>query len=300
MNRPLLRYLGGKFLIRKWVIEHFPEHVIYVEPFGGALSVLMEKKRSKIEVVCDIDDEVTNLYAVLRDKGMVDELKRVLYYTPYSEREFRNAYSPLPASPEGGGDGAIMVERARRILIRSWFGYGALKRNMTGFRQYHPGYTKNQCHEFLRWQKELDRFVERMRGVIFPMERNALKLFPFYDEERTLWYLDPPYVRVNDESLNGKRETLYKNDFTDVEHVALAERVKGLKGMVVLSGYHSELYRELYAGWKFFEKKTFTQGGPNKNRQVRVEVIFLNGAAYDGLMKRRGVGEQHNLVMENM
>ena len=34
-ERPVLRYFGGKWVLAPWIIENFPPHRAYVEPFGG-------------------------------------------------------------------------------------------------------------------------------------------------------------------------------------------------------------------------------------------------------------------------
>ena len=65
--RPALRYHGGKWRLAPWIIGHFPAHKIYCEPFCGAASVLLRKPRSRIEIINDLDSEVTNLFQILRD-----------------------------------------------------------------------------------------------------------------------------------------------------------------------------------------------------------------------------------------
>jgi len=55
-TRALLRYFGGKWAIAPWVLAHLPAHRIYVEPFGGAASILLRKPRSRIEVYNDLDE----------------------------------------------------------------------------------------------------------------------------------------------------------------------------------------------------------------------------------------------------
>jgi DNA adenine methylase len=57
-----------KWKLAPWIIQHFPEHVCYVEPYGGAASVLLRKEPSEIEVYNDIDREVVNFFRVLRER----------------------------------------------------------------------------------------------------------------------------------------------------------------------------------------------------------------------------------------
>lgn len=67
IKRPVLRYHGGKFRLAPWIIAQMPPHRIYVEPYGGGGSVLMQKPRSYAEVYNDRWETVVNVFRVLRD-----------------------------------------------------------------------------------------------------------------------------------------------------------------------------------------------------------------------------------------
>src|SRR5260364_260699 len=90
-NRPIMTYHGGKWRLADWIIFHFPPHCLYVEPFGGAASVLMKKPRSLGEVYNDLDDEIVNVMRVLQDATLRQQLAEVLSFTPYARAEFKRA-----------------------------------------------------------------------------------------------------------------------------------------------------------------------------------------------------------------
>ena len=61
-------YLGGKFYMLKHILKIIPAHRVYVEPFGGSGKVLLNKKRSEIEVWNDYDKKLANLFYVVAFK----------------------------------------------------------------------------------------------------------------------------------------------------------------------------------------------------------------------------------------
>ena len=92
LSRPALRWHGGKWLLGPWILSHFHAHRVYVEPFGGGGSVLLRKPRSYAEIYNDLDSDVVNFFRVARDRG--DELRRLLFMTPFARDEFVSAASP--------------------------------------------------------------------------------------------------------------------------------------------------------------------------------------------------------------
>lgn len=60
-------WVGGKSKLAKDIVDLIPQdHRKYVEVFGGALSVLYAKEKSKLEVVNDINSELVNLHRAIR------------------------------------------------------------------------------------------------------------------------------------------------------------------------------------------------------------------------------------------
>lgn len=156
-SRPVMRYHGGKWRLAPWVIAHFPPHRIYVEPYGGAASVLMRKPRSYAEVYNDLDTEVVNVFRVLRDPALARELERQLRLTPWSRHEFNEAMAPAEDP----------VESARRTVLRAFMGFGTTSRRpaATGFRGRPYRVHGSGIHDWLTYPDQIRAFVARMQGV---------------------------------------------------------------------------------------------------------------------------------------
>lgn len=261
-SRPILRYHGGKFRLSQWILSFFPEHRIYVEPFGGAASVLLQKPRSYMDVYNDLDGEIVNLFMVARDLG--EKLVSAIELTPFSRDEFKLAYE-VTTDP---------VERARRLVVRSFMGHGSNSHNrQTGFRRHSRQSGTSPCHDWKNYPRALLEIIDRLQGVVIE-NRDALALIAEQDHEETLFYLDPPYVFSTRD-----KGTDYKFEMTDQQHFEFAELLHSLKGMVVLSGYGSDLYdKELFKNWFRAERTAMADGA-----RERTEVIWMNAAAQQAL-----------------
>lgn len=62
-----ISWIGGKKLLRKKILEQFPEdYDRYIEVFGGAGWVLFGKEKKGMEVYNDINSELVNLYRCVK------------------------------------------------------------------------------------------------------------------------------------------------------------------------------------------------------------------------------------------
>lgn len=269
VKRPALRWHGGKWLLAPWIIDHFPNHRVYVEPFGGAASVLLRKPRAYAEVYNDLDQDVVNLFRVLRDPARGAELRQRLELTPFARSEFADAYV-LSSDP---------VERARQLIVRSFMGFsslGAVGGN-TGFRSTSNRSGTTPAHDWANLPKNLPALIERLAGVVIE-NRPALAVMQQFDGPATLHYVDPPYVHGTRSRKIGKNSLyhVYRHEMGDADHVRLIETLRSLKGMVVLSGYPSDLYDAALHDWRRVERQALADGA-----RLRTEVLWLNSAAIE-------------------
>lgn len=267
IQAPLMRYHGGKFRMAPWVIQHFPPHMVYVEAFGGAAGVLLRKERSSDEVYNDLDDEIVNVFRVVRDEASANELARICALTPYARAELDLAKEPWNEP----------IERARRTLFRAWASFGSAGATSlsSGFRTYtRPDMRYSEvAGSWDRIKDIIPAVTERLRGVIIE-NRPAIDVMQQHDHEKTLHYVDPPYLHETRCMIGGKG---YRHEMTTDQHIELLKVITSLEGMVVLSGYNSDLYRDMLIGWHRVDRNV--SACSNNGSKSMTECLWINPEA---------------------
>lgn len=235
--------------------------------------VLMQKPRSFVEVYNDIDNNVVNLFRVVRDKKKCRELIRRLKLTPYSREEFNECYRTYRQEKD-------QIERARMVYVLLAMGFaGSL-----GNKSWSYGGTKYEssvARTFTNSLKNIEVVCERMREVIIE-NKDLLKTCKQWDSPETLIYLDPPYVPETRVTTAD-----YDNEMTVEDHIRiLAWCVEEAKSMIIISGYYSKLYADMLEshGWVRVDIQTYSRVSISNGKgfdSSRTECVWYSPSAYE-------------------
>lgn len=258
--RPPIGYFGSKSRIADEIVRRLPRHGHYIEPFAGSLSVLLAKPQIPYETVNDLDGDLVNFWRVLRDRP--DDLIRACTLTPHARAELAAAWD-LEVDDD--------VERARRVWVILTQGRGG-RLTRTGWR-FDTGQTRAGTggSSSGKFRSRLPVCAERLQSVVLEC-RPALDVIADYGQGAgNLLYVDPPYLG----DVRGSDGRQYRVDMRGrEEHRDLAAALRACRAAVVLSGYDSPLYRELFSDWHRAEITAITQQGTG--RRNRVEVLWSN------------------------
>lgn len=250
----LLNYPGAKWGMAQEVVALMPPHRSYLEPFFGSGAVLFNKPPSAIETINDIDGDIVNFFAVLREQP--EELARLISLTPYAREVFDDAHENRETEP---------LDRAYRFAIRSKMGHGFKTYQKTGFKI--DVYARERSYCVNCWNSlpsNLAEAAQRLKGVQIE-NLPALDVIRKFNHDNVLIYADPPYL------LNTRGGKQYRHEMTEQDHVELLAALMDHKGMVILSGYPSELYDRELKNWNRITLKSY-----NKNSDPRTEVLWCN------------------------
>jgi DNA adenine methylase len=237
-----------------------PPHESYLEPYFGSGAVFFGKAPARIETINDLDGEVVNFFRVCRSRP--DDLAEALALTPWARAEREAAYCNTSDDP---------VDRARTFAIRVWQTYGACVNKTRGWRGSTGAY-KNGGPDFPKLWARLPALVREASARLLTAQiecRPALDVIRRFNGPEVLIYADPPYV-PGTRMASGKA---YTHEMTDADHAELLYVLKAHKGLVLLSGYDSDLYNDLLGDWHRETRATTAEGGAK-----RTECLWINSA----------------------
>lgn len=253
--KAIMKYPGSKWSLANWIINFFPEHHSYLEPFFGSGAVLFNKPRSNIETVNDLDGNVVNLFYWIRKDP--EKLASEIYYTPYARQVYEEAYHLVPKND---------FERAVNFYIRLNMGHGfRTTGEKVGWKNDVQG--RERAYASQDWVNLPDKIIqaaERLRGVQIE-NRPAVDLIKRFNFPNVLIYCDPPYVL---DTRHGKQ---YRCEMENDEHEELLDTLINHKGKVLISGYESALYSKKLEGWHKERATAYSQVNSKKE-----EVLWMN------------------------
>lgn len=230
-------YYGGKSGMSRLIVDLMPEHRVYLEPFAGSLAVLFAKSPAVHEIVNDLDGSLVTFFRVLRDQP--DELERVCALTPHARDEYQAA--ELDADL---GD----VERARRFWVRVNQSFAKTAGRQTGW-SVTTARTQSVPASALSRIGRFGACAERLAGVSIE-NCDAVGLIERLATSDSVVYADPPYLAATRRGRDRQRPADYLHDMgLEADHRRLAKVLHETPATVILSGYPSELYDELYGDW---------------------------------------------------
>jgi len=226
-------YPGSKVLLSNWVVDHIPDHEVYVEPFGGSAALLVNKPKSYNEIFNDVDGDIVHFFTTLRDR--CDELVEWCEGTPFS-RELHKKYAHAFYSGYRSDDD---IERAGRFFYLRNTQFGQNFTEVSGFRQ---ATQSNHAKEYQNRTERLYEFRDRLRHVQIE-NLDYADLVERTDTPDTFYYFDPPYMDVSKNLYTGH---------DGFDHERFVETLESIEGKWMVS--YTTLPEGLRSGYHVLEK----------------------------------------------
>ncbi|NPD90449.1 MAG: DNA adenine methylase [Asgard group archaeon] len=237
-------YAGGKAKLAKQIIQYFPKHKIYIEPFGGSGKILFNKKSVDLEIYNDLDDGLSAIFICLLDQRMKSELLKKLEQTIPSRKLF--AYLKDLKTND-------LILKAYRKLYLLYHSYAAQCGHFKSARVKAARPHRIPIKQIMTLSKELIR-----RKVVIE-SLDYQRLLKIYAVDNSLIYCDPPYFLVED---------IYECDFQISDHIDLRNFLfdldRNFDCCIFLSYNNHEIIRYLYEGFFFLQLETQYTLGINR------------------------------------
>lgn len=253
----LMKYAGSKQSMIPWLYRFFCQHRTFVDVFGGAANITLNKRPSQYEVLNDLDRLLVNLYDVIRNPALRAELATMLEATLRSEENYERATKLCWEAHLKPGD-PPNVELAWAKFMAHQLAFGG------GFGRCFGRYASGGGSE---WVRRVMAVADRLSHVT--VECGDWRwVIDKYDRPDVLHFIDPPYIegvskKVNYVSEQGQRF------LTDI-----AAKLKTIKGKFLLCSFPTPTFDA--QGWYRIEMERKVSIARERVGRTLTEVVWAN------------------------
>ncbi len=209
---------GSKRAISDKIINHFPEHNFYVEPFFGAGGLYFNKPLATTNILADADEDVFNLYMVILNQ----------------KEEFHNLISNIIPHQSllnywKKNKETDPLKRALRFIFLSNFTlYGASTLNI----------AINRIGSLLANIDTVYKMLQKATFYCCDFRKLPNVIEKKWFNDKMFWYADPPYLATSRRNYNDANK-FSKQDFCD-----LLDMLVGLKCKFAVSEFDNDFVIE--------------------------------------------------------
>lgn len=213
----ILRRLGNKSAIAEKIVQQFPQHQLYIEPFFGAGGLFFNKPKAKYNILNDLDNDVFNLFTIIKETP--DLLLEKLEITPYSDA-VSNDWKTKQETDN--------VWRAVRFVYLSNYGFLGMPNNLRF------GDRTSKKRALINFEKTVAFLKDcslTFTNSDFRMAIKQVSLSENNTKEKTFFYCDPPYLgTVNN----------YSHSFTEQDSIDLFDTLQNTGCKWAMSEFDNE------------------------------------------------------------
>lgn len=263
INRPFLKWAGGKAKLADRIAKVLPKARILVEPFVGAGSIFLNTDYEHY-ILCDVNEDLINTFTQLQQQPKAFIADAGYFFTPENNNDarFRELKQRFNTTED-------MYEKALLFVYLNRFCFNGLCRyNKSG--QFNVAFGKYSAPYFPA--AELAFFASRLSRAELH-HQSFEKTFAQLPLDCVV-YCDPPYVPL---SSTANFASYSADGFGQVHQRFLAHLANNCKVPVVVSNHDMPLTRQLYRGATlqcFDVQRSISTNGENREKAKELLAYF--------------------------
>lgn len=264
MQKPFLKWAGGKVKLAERIKEMLPPGKRLIEPFVGAGSIFLNTEYDSY-VLSDVNSDLTTLYEKLSEPGFIEYVKTFFTGEFNSQAEYTRLRTEFNTTTDKTYKSALFI-----YLNRHCFN-GLCRYNKSG--GFNVPYGKYESPYFP--ENELKNFKEKSTAVVF--KNQDFRVTMNEAQPGDVVYCDPPYVPVSETAnfTSYAAGGFSMKDQLELRDLAIQLSEKGIP--VVISNHSTAWTTEHYSTamiTEFDVQRNISAKGDSRNKAKELLALF--------------------------